>query len=183
MTTDETLKLLIIDDEERLLRILRLGLKKYQFDVMTADSAERGLDYILEKPVDLIITDVRLGGMSGIDLVYELERLQAGVPIIVMTAHADVQSAVKALKHGASDYIQKPFNVEELYKVISDVLAKVEPHEKKILPTLDEGVAETEKELILRALAQSGNVKAKAARLLNISLRTLWYKIKKYDLN
>lgn len=182
MMTKNNIKILIIDDEERLLRILRMGLKIHNYDVVTASSAEEGLDYVFEKPVDVVLTDIRLGGMSGVDLVYEMERLQVGLPIVVMTAHADVNSAVKALKHGAKDYIQKPFDIEELVNVLENVLAKHEPAENKVLPTLDEGVVLAEKDLIIKALAKSGNVKSKAAKLLNISVRTLWYKIKKYHI-
>lgn len=175
--------ILIVDDEERLLRVLRLGLRNAGFQVTTADNAEAALDILLKKEIDLLLTDVRLGGMSGVDLIYELERLDVRLPIIVMTAHADVDTAVKSLKHGASDYLQKPFTVEEVEKLIRDLLAKV-PKETVSgpLPSLDEGVSQTEKELIIKALEQSGHVKAKAAKMLKISERTLWYKLKKYNI-
>lgn len=180
---EKMIHILIVDDEERLLRILRLGLKTLGFTVTTAATAEEALDLLLKKEVDILLTDVRLEGMSGVDLVYELERLNIRLPIVVMTAHAEVETAVKSLKHGASDYIQKPFTVEELEKLIRDILAKTpETDISGPLPTLDEGVSQTEKDLIIKALEQSGHVKAKAAKLLQVSERTLWYKLKKYNL-
>jgi len=182
----ETLiNLLIVDDEERLLRVLRLGFKSLGFNILTATTAEEALDIIFNKTVDILLTDVRLPGMSGVELIYELERLNIDLPIIVMTAHADVDTAIKSLKHGADDYIQKPFTIEDLEELIREILQK---HPKsgersKPLPSLDEGVSQKEKELILKALEQSHHVKAKAAKLLNISERTLWYKLKKYRLS
>ena len=181
---DEPVHILIVDDEDRLLRILRLGLRNAGFNVTTAGSGEEALDILLKKDIGLLLTDIRLGGMSGVDLIYELERLDVQLPIIVMTAHADVDTAVKSLKHGANDYIQKPFTVEEVEKLIRDLLAKMPSAESPgPLPSLDEGVSQTEKELILKALEQSGYVKAKAAKLLKVSERTLWNKLKKYDIS
>lgn len=180
---DDSAHILIVDDEERLLRILRLGLRGAGFAVTTAGSGEEALDILLKKNVDVLLTDIRLGGMSGVDLIYELERLDVQLPIIVMTAHADVDTAVKSLKHGADDYIQKPFTVEEVEKLIRDLLAKMPASGSAgPMPSLDEGVSQTEKELILKALEQSGHVKARAAKLLKISERTLWNKLKKYDI-
>ncbi len=178
------IRILIVDDEERLLRVLRLGLKPKGFDVLTAPNAEQAIDYILSKPLDIILTDIRLGKMSGIDLVYELERLNVKLPIIVMTAFADVETAVKAFRHGAHDYIQKPFTVEELDELIRKIIKKslTEKNETSLVQSLDEGISEAEKELIIKALENAGHVKAKAAKLLKISERTLWYKLKKYNL-
>lgn len=180
--SQDMVRILIVDDEERLLRVLRLGLKPLGFDVATAESAEVALEHVFHNPVDIILTDVRLGGISGVEMIYELERLQISIPIIVMTAFADVDTAVKSLKHGAVDYIRKPFTIEELERVLRGVLSE-HPYEKKdVLPSLDEGVAKMERDLILRALESSGQVKSKAAKLLKISERTLWYKIKKYNI-
>ena len=103
------------------------------------------------------------------------------IPIVVMTAFADVQSAVKSFKHGAKEYIQKPFTVTELDKVVRSLLSQ-KTEERHSSYNLQENVEQTEREAILRALKASGNVKAEAARLLKISERALWYKIKKYNI-
>lgn len=175
-------KVLIVDDEERLLRVLRLGLKDRGFDVHTVKSGEDAIKRLWEESYDVMLTDIRMSAMSGVELVYELERMRIRMPVIVMTAYADVESAVKTLKHGAYDYIRKPFTIDELERVIRDVLARVVETSGESLPGLTEGVEEKEKELIIKALYKTGNVKAKAAVVLNISERTLWYKIKKYGL-
>ena len=177
------LKILVVDDEDRLLRILRLGLKQKGYEVRTVSDGEAAFEEILSQSYDLVIMDVRMPRLNGMELIYELERLNVEIPIIVMTAYANVETAVKSLKHGAFDYIQKPFTVDELDKVINGVLKELpKDQEQEVLPSLQHGVEEKEKELIQRALVKSGNVKTKAALLLNISERTLWYKIKKYNL-
>ena len=110
---DKKIKVLIVDDEERLLRVLRLGLKPLGFEVRTASDGEDAYEEVLSQSYDVVVTDIKMPGLSGVELIYELERLNIDIPIIVMTAHAAVDTAVKALKHGAIDYIQKPFTVEE----------------------------------------------------------------------
>ena len=178
-------KILILDDEEKLLRIIRMGIESKKYDVQTATSASKALKIIYHEPIDLIVTDVKMPGMSGIELVYELERLEMGIPIIVMTAFGDVGTVVKLFKHGAVDYLQKPFSVDELERCIGEALEKSEAiiaEKKGQLPGLQEGIEAREKELIRLALLQTGNNKAKAAKLLAVSERTLWYKVKKYRL-
>lgn len=175
-------KILIIDDEERLLRVLRMGLKPMGYHVRTANNGEEGLEEVLSQSFDIVLTDIKMPKMMGTEFVFELERLSMDIPVIVMTAYADVESATKTLKHGAVDYIQKPFTVEELDSIIQKVLSKRVPREEIAHESLRDGVEQAEKELIERALLKSKNNKVKAAKILKISERALWYKIKKYDL-
>lgn len=172
-------KILIVDDQERLLRVLRLGLKELGYEVRTADNGEAALKEIYAATPDIVVTDMQMPLMNGIELIYEMERLQLDIPIVVMTAHADVNSAVKSFKHGAKDYIQKPFTAEELHKVIKELLARgPKPQENQF--ELQEKKDQAERDSILKALRATGNVKSEAAKLLKVSERTLWYKIKKY---
>lgn len=181
---DTKTKILIVDDEERLLRVLRLGLTASGYDVRTAGHGQDALDEILSESFDIIVTDLKMPVMGGLDLILELERLGVKIPLIMMTAFADVDTAVKSFKHGAVDYIRKPFSVEELEDVIKRVLARFSSQESSdSLKTLQEGVEEKEKELVEKALIKAGHNKLLAAKLLNISERTLWYKIKKYGLS
>lgn len=184
MTKDlKPIKILIVDDEERFLRILRLGLKPLNYEVRTAPNGKEALQCLLDDPFDIVVSDNQMPRMSGIELVYEMERLNIAAPIIIMTAYADVETAVKSLKHGAHDYIRKPFTVEELHAVVQDVL-KRQPNTSKetALLSLKTAIEVKEKEVIQKALLQAQNNKTTAAQLLNISERTLWYKVKKYDL-
>lgn len=180
----ESRSILIVDDEERLLRVLRLGLASGGYKVRTASNGQEALDEILSSPFDVVITDLKMPVMGGLDLVLELERLGIKVPLIVMTAYADVDTAVKSFKHGAVDYIRKPFSVDELESVIARVISQHPVTETADeLKTLQQGVEEKEKELVEKALAKARNNKALAAQMLKVSERTLWYKIKKYGLS
>ncbi|MBF0619609.1 MAG: response regulator [Candidatus Omnitrophica bacterium] len=176
-----TTRILIVDDQERLLRVLRLGLKELGYDVATALNGEGALKEIHAHRPDVVVTDMQMPLMGGVELIYEMERLQMGIPVVVMTAHADVDSAVKSLKHGAKDYIQKPFTVAELHAVIESVLDQY-PAALADSFALQESVNLAEREAILKALNMAGNVKVDAAKLLKISERALWYKIKKYNI-
>ncbi len=176
--------MLIVDDEPRLLRVLRLGLPEYGFNVLTAANGEEALKVLFDKQVDVVVTDVRMPVMGGVELIYEMERLGIKLPIVVTTAYADVDTAVKTLKHGACDYIRKPFSVEELVQSVSKAMPKV--FAENVLPQagfdLQAQIDIKEKEAIQKALYAAGGVKAEAARLLGISERNLWYKLKKYGL-
>lgn len=175
-------RILIVDDEERLLRVLRLGLKPYGFDVHTAAHGQEALQQLLSKDFDLILTDIRMPEMGGDEFVIELNRLEYRIPVVVMTAYADVDSAVKTLKHGAKEYIKKPFSVNELLDVLKRVLDEAQPSAGPSTATLKDGMEEHEKGLVEKALLKTGNNKSKAAKLLNISERSLFYKIKKYNI-
>ena len=176
--------MLIVDDEPRLLRVLRLGLPEHGFNVLTAAHGQEALKILFDKHVDVVVTDVRMPVMDGVELIYEMERLGIAVPIVVTTAYADVDTAVKTLKHGACDYIRKPFSVEELVQSVRHVMQKVPASQASAAVDFDlqTQVDTKEKEAIQKALKAAHGVKAEAARLLGISERNLWYKLKKYGL-
>lgn len=178
------LEMLIVDDEPRLLRVLRLGLPEHGFNVITASNGQEALKILFDKQVDVVVTDIRMPVMDGVELIYEMERLGVKLPIVVTTAHADVDTAVKTLKHGACDYIRKPFSVDELVQSVKNAMAKVSNPQE--VPSnefdLQSQIDLKEKEAIQKALNAAHGVKAEAARLLGISERNLWYKLKKYNL-
>lgn len=182
-TKKETIKILIVDDEERMLRVLRMGLKNLGYDVRTANNGEEALNVLLTKSYHIILTDIKMPVMTGTELIYELWRLKIDIPVIVMTAYADVASAVKSLKYGAFDYIQKPFTIEELDRLFKEVLKNRKDEDVDLDLSLQKAVEQKEIELIRRALEKSKNVKSKAAKLLNVSERTLWYKIQRYKID
>jgi DNA-binding NtrC family response regulator len=115
--------LLIVDDEAKMRRLLELQLSAAGFTVVTASNAEEGLACLREQPVDLAVTDLRLPGMDGLALLQAVKRDFPALPVIVMTAHGTVETAVEAMKAGASDYVLKPFPLEELRLVIDKELA------------------------------------------------------------
>jgi len=177
-------EMLVVDDEPRLLRVLRLGLPEHGFNVLTASNGQEALKFLFDKQIDVVVTDIRMPVMDGVELIYEMERLGIKLPIVVTTAHADIDTAVKTLKHGACDYIRKPFSVDELVQSVKKAMEKVSTHQESTSNDFDlqSQVDLKEKEAIQKALNATHGVKAEAARLLGISERNLWYKLKKYGI-
>lgn len=114
--------ILIVEDEPKMRRLLEISLGEDGHNVHTVQDAETGLKYFQREAVDLIVTDLKLPGMSGLEFLQEAKRLNASVPIVVMTAYGTVETAVEAMKAGASDYVLKPFSMAELRLVISKEL-------------------------------------------------------------
>ncbi len=113
----------VVDDDEAVRKSLRLLLKSQGLPVVTHDSAAEFLGtYDPEQP-GCIILDVRMPGMSGLELQQELNRRGAVIPVIFITGHGDVPMAVEAMKHGALDFLQKPFSDQDLTDRIQRGLA------------------------------------------------------------
>jgi two-component system, NtrC family, response regulator AtoC len=110
--------ILIVEDEPKMRRLIELSLGERAYTTMAAEDAETGLKLLNQNPVDLVITDVRLPAMSGLEFLQAAKRVNASLPIVVMTAYGTVESAVEAMKAGASDYILKPFSLEELLLIV-----------------------------------------------------------------
>ncbi len=104
----------VIDDQAMMRDSLAQTLKAQDHKVLTFESAQEALTDIRQRPYDVVITDLRLPGMDGVELLREMRRLGLDMPVILMTAYASVETAVEAMKLGAFDYIQKPFNPEEV---------------------------------------------------------------------
>lgn len=114
--------ILIVEDEPKMRRLLEISLGEDGHNVHTAQDAETGLKYFQREPVDLIVTDLKLPGMNGLEFLHEAKRWNASVPIVVMTAYGTVETAVEAMKAGASDYVLKPFSMAEMKLVINKEL-------------------------------------------------------------
>jgi two-component system response regulator AtoC len=106
--------ILIVDDEENMRVMLRAMLRQQGFDVWQAESAEKALGILDSQVPDFVLTDVRMSGMSGIDLVKELVEKDVPTTILVMSAYGSVDTAVEAMQAGAYDYIMKPFKADEV---------------------------------------------------------------------
>ena len=106
--------ILIVDDEPNYLIILSELLKDEGFDVFTASSGKEGLDICKNSDIDLILTDMQMEGMDGMELLSNVKEFNPGLPVIVITAYADVEKAVKAMQAGAFGYLSKPFANDEL---------------------------------------------------------------------
>jgi len=109
---------LIVEDEPKMRRLLELQLADEGFATHAAADAESGLGILQREKVDLVLTDFRLPGMSGVEFLQAVKRANALLPVVIMTAYGSVESAVEAMKLGASDYVLKPFALAELVLVI-----------------------------------------------------------------
>ncbi|MFH1723477.1 MAG: sigma-54 dependent transcriptional regulator [Elusimicrobiota bacterium] len=115
-------KILIVDDEELIRWSLSEGLGSAGYKALTAESAEKALALIEKEDLDVILTDLRLEGASGLELLKEARRLRPEIPVILMTAFADMDSAIEAIREGAADYIPKPLQLEGLKLTLNRVL-------------------------------------------------------------
>lgn len=112
------MKILIIDDEPSLLKLLEISLKSPEREIYTADQGKKGLEIFDSEIFDVVLCDIGLGDMDGIEVLKQLKQRQAHIPVIMITAHGSVETAIKAMKLGAYDYVQKPFEPEEIGFVI-----------------------------------------------------------------
>ncbi len=126
-------KLLIIDDEKSLVDLLALVFKKEGYAVRTALSAVKGLDLFEKEPADLVITDMKMPQVSGMDVLRRVKEADPDVPVIMITAYGSIDQAVEALKAGALDYVVKPFDVDELKIIVARGLEKRRLTEENIL--------------------------------------------------
>ena len=110
--------ILIVEDEAKMRRLLELNLGEDGFTPLSAEDAEAGLKLLRENPVDLVVTDLKLPGMNGLEFLQAIKRQNAALPVVVMTAFGTVETAVEAMKAGASDYVLKPFSLSEMRMVI-----------------------------------------------------------------
>lgn len=116
--------LLIVDDEKAQRQVLLGDLKSRGYKVLEADSAETALDIVRKNLIDVILTDLKMPGASGIDLLTDLKEINPEISVVIMTAYASVETAVQALKYGAYDFITKPYNLDEIELVIKRIIEK-----------------------------------------------------------
>jgi DNA-binding NtrC family response regulator len=114
--------ILVIDDDYHMRTALAEALTEAGYGVGSAEDGRVALESIKKSPYDLVITDVKMPHMNGIDLLGHIKKEQISLPVIVMTAYGTVEHAVNAMKEGAFDYIQKPFDTETLYGVVERAL-------------------------------------------------------------
>src|SRR5258706_7556502 len=110
--------ILIIEDESKMRRLLELNLGEDGFKTLSVADAESGLQLLASQPIDLVLTDLKLPGMSGLELLQTIKQQNAALPVVVMTAFGSVETAVDAMKAGATDYVLKPFSLAEIRMVV-----------------------------------------------------------------
>ncbi|HYK87350.1 MAG TPA: sigma-54 dependent transcriptional regulator [Acidobacteriota bacterium] len=113
---------LIVDDEPNILEVLEIMLKDEGMDVRKSTSGKKALDLLRQEPADIIISDIKMPGFSGVDLLKEAKQLSPETVIIMITAFASTETAIEALQHGACDYLTKPFKMDEVRKILRKAL-------------------------------------------------------------
>ncbi len=129
--------ILVVDDEAEQRRLLGGFVESLGFRAEEASSAEEALEMIGRRAPDMILLDVRLPGMSGIEALGEIRKMADKLPVLLITAYADLRQAVVAMKSGADDYLAKPVDLDELETAISDAIGPAEkPTEGRRTPDL-----------------------------------------------
>lgn len=121
----------VIDDDDAVRESLEFLLRAAKIDVRTYDSATTFLSTMSGGGTGCIVTDVRMPGMSGVDLLRQLKARGSTMPVIVITGHGDIQLAVEAMKIGAADFLEKPFDDDTLLASVKLALGRLEKDEKR----------------------------------------------------
>ena len=127
MKTSNKPIILVVDDDLNILAVLEARLSSIDYQVLTATGGEEALEVLKARQVDLMITDVKMPGMGGMDLFSASQEVRPGLPVMFLTAYGTIPDAVKALKAGAIDYLTKPFNGRDLISKVQEVLKKNAP--------------------------------------------------------
>ena len=114
--------ILVIDDEKNIREGLAMALEDEGYEVITADNGKTGLDIALKDEVDLVITDLKMPEISGEEVLREVISKTPGVPVIVLTGHGTVETAVEAMRIGAYDFLTKPLDLERLFLLVKRAL-------------------------------------------------------------
>lgn len=112
-------RLLLVDDEERFRTTLGKRLTEREMDVTTVGSGEEALKEIAQKLYDVVVLDVKMPGMDGIETLSEIKKTRPNIEVILLTGHASVDSAVDGMRLGAYDYLMKPCEIEQLLEKIN----------------------------------------------------------------
>jgi len=148
--------ILVVDDEKNQREILETILSGEGYDVTTASSGEAAMKFVESRRFDLVLTDLKMTGMSGLDLLKELTNYDKSIIVILLTAHGSVDSAVDALRLGAFDYLQKPYDKDKLLETVSRSLNKLTALDTEIVSVSPE--MDKVKKLILKIAKSNSTV-------------------------
>jgi DNA-binding NtrC family response regulator len=148
--------ILVVDDEKSQREILEMILSGEGYDVTTASSGEAAMKFVADRRFDLVLTDFKMTGMSGLDLLKELTNFDKSIIVILLTAHGSVDSAVDALRLGAFDYLQKPYDSDKLLDTVSRALNKLSTLDSEIVSSSPE--MDKVKKLILKVAKSNSTV-------------------------
>ena len=148
----------IVDDDESIRWVLEKGLAESGMDVQTFDSANKVIKKLETENPQLILTDIRMPGPSGIELLDKVKELRPDIPVIIMTAHSDLDSAVESYEHGAWEYLPKPFDIEEAISMVQRATAADEDKKDETSETQAEVIGEAPAmQEVFRAIGKLSN--------------------------
>jgi DNA-binding NtrC family response regulator len=128
----EALKVLFVDDEMDFLETLMKRMKKRGVDVAGVGSGEEALDYLSKKPADVVVLDVRMPGIGGINALREIKKIDPLMEVIMLTGHANIEAAIEGMESGAFDYLMKPADFDELFCKLQDAFKRRTLQKQKI---------------------------------------------------
>ncbi|MBN1866112.1 sigma-54-dependent Fis family transcriptional regulator [Candidatus Sumerlaeota bacterium] len=138
-SNDRAKAILVVDDDAGQRSLLRSFLSRHGFEILVASSAEEALSALESAPIAMMISDVRMPGMSGLEALHHVRRTHPVLPVLLITAYADIRDAVEAMRDGAVDYLEKPIDLDELLASVRKSLGVEPPSaaENPIAPPLD----------------------------------------------
>lgn len=147
--SDNHNRILVVDDDPYVLESISTLLRAYGFTISTSDSANSAMQAIQRDPIDVVLTDIKMPGMTGVELLGMIHKYDPQVPVILMTAYAELDVAVDAIKKGAFDFITKPYNADYLVHTIEKAVkyADLIRMERDYKKTLEDTVRKRTQEL------------------------------------
>jgi len=139
MTMNPPPKILLVDDEERFRMTTGRLLGVRGFDAVPVGSAKEALEELWNRDYDVVVLDVRMPGMSGIEALAEIKRIRPEVEVIILTGHASVDAAVEIMRLGGYEYLLKPCPIDELVDKIERAFERRQSRQKKVSRTPDGG--------------------------------------------
>lgn len=130
--TQKEIRVLLVDDEDDYTAALQRRLAKRGLVVRTARSGEEGLEKLGNSPVDVVVLDMKMPGMDGMETLREIKRHHSMVEVIMLTGHASMEAAVEGMEHGAFHYLMKPVDLDELIYKVEDAFGRKCIRERKI---------------------------------------------------
>jgi len=125
---------LLVDDEVSFVETFSERLELRDFEISKAFSGEEALEVLDEnKNIEVVILDVKMPGMDGIEALAKIKRKNPLVEVMMLSGHADVESAIEGMKHGAFDYLMKPVDMDQITTKVTEAVAKKRQHEEKII--------------------------------------------------
>ena len=132
---------LLVDDEEEFLETLVKRLAKRKLSVTGVTSGEEAIRVLVERPVDVVVLDVKMPGMDGLETLRNIKKSHPLVEVIMLTGHATVESAIDGMKLGAFDYLMKPSDMDVLMEKLNAAKSKKSQHEQKIIEAEAQNIA------------------------------------------